>query len=169
MHTRLNLLSRFSLLRYVLPIKSLLIINVIILCRESKWPVYHRSARSYLFKNEKTYDGLLIDPVWRRRRTEAGRSRRTRSGRMGRTRCGWHLGPAGRGWLLGCTGALLLHRHWRWWFNVTGCTGRPHDTRDPIHRRGKDTPTIRRSHPCLHHVLQNNIISREFRLLCRCS
>lgn len=103
-----------------------------------------------------THNSLLIDAVRRRGRAEAGRGRGTGGGWMWGTSRRWDLGAAGW-WLLGCAAVVLFHRHRGWWFHLTGSPCRPHDTRYAVHRRGEDTPTIGRSHACLHHVLRIRI------------
>lgn len=104
----------------------------------------------------KTHNSLLIDAVWRRGRAEAGRGRGTGGGWMWGTSRRWDLGAAGW-WLLGCAAVVLFHWHRGWWFHLTGSPCRPHDTRYAVHRRGEDTPTVGRSHACLHHVLRTRI------------
>lgn len=103
-----------------------------------------------------TYNSLLIDAVWWRRRTEAGRGWGTGGGRMWGTSRWWNLRTAGW-WLLGCATVVFFHWHRGRRFHLTGRTSRPNDTRYAIYRRGEDTPTVGRSHACLHHVLQIKI------------
>lgn len=64
-----------------------------------------------------------------------------------------YLGPA-RWCLLARSAVVLLHRYRRGWFYLARRTGRPNDARDAVYRWWEDTPTVRRSHSCLHHVLQ---------------